>query len=71
MEAVDVRQLNRSSPSCVNRSAQRTDFFHGLLDLPTEVYGLRLVADPARKPHEKGSPTSPDVGRRLEDRPGG
>ena len=33
MEAVGVRRFNRSSPSCVNRSAQRTDFFHGLLKL--------------------------------------
>ena len=31
METGGVRRLNRSSPSCLNRPAQRTDFFHGLL----------------------------------------
>ena len=31
MEPDDVRRLNRSSPSRLNSSAQRTDFFHGLL----------------------------------------
>ena len=28
-----ARRLNRSSPSCLNREAQRTDFFHGMLNL--------------------------------------
>ena len=31
METGGVRRLNRSSPSCLNTPAQRTDFFHGLL----------------------------------------
>ena len=31
METGGIRRLNRSSPSCLNRPAQRTDFFHGLL----------------------------------------
>ena len=31
MDAGGAGQLNRSSPSCLNRPAQRTAFFHGLL----------------------------------------
>ena len=31
MDASGAGRLNRSSPSCLNRSAQRIDFFHGLL----------------------------------------
>ena len=31
MDAGGAGRLNRSSPSCLNRSAQRIDFFHGLL----------------------------------------
>ena len=31
METGGVRRLNRSSPNRLNRPAQRTDFFHGLL----------------------------------------
>ena len=31
MDAGGAGRLNRSSPSCLNRPAQRTDFFHGLL----------------------------------------
>ena len=31
MDASGSGRLNRSSPSCLNRSAQRIDFFHGLL----------------------------------------
>ena len=34
MDASGAGRLNRSSPSCLNRSAQRIDFFHGLLALP-------------------------------------
>ena len=30
MDAGGAGRLNRSSPSCLNRPAQRTDFFHGL-----------------------------------------
>ena len=30
-------RLNRSSPSCLNRSAQRIDFYHGLLALLASV----------------------------------
>ena len=30
MDAGGAGRLNRSSPSCLNRSAQRIDFFHGL-----------------------------------------
>ena len=33
MDSGGLRRLNRSSPSCLSRSAQRTDFFHGLLGL--------------------------------------
>ena len=32
MDASGAGRRNRSSPSCLNRSAQRIDFFHGLLD---------------------------------------
>ena len=32
MDASGTGRLNRSSPSCLNRSAQRIDFFHGLID---------------------------------------
>ena len=32
MDAGGAGRLNRSSPSCLNRSAQRIDFFHGLLE---------------------------------------
>ena len=35
MDADGARRLNRSSPSCLNSGAQRTDFFHGLLYLPS------------------------------------
>ena len=31
MDASGAGRLNRLSPSCLNRSAQRIDFFHGLL----------------------------------------
>ena len=31
MDTNGARRLNRSSPSCLNRPAQQTDFFHGLL----------------------------------------
>ena len=31
MDAGGAGRLNHSSPSCLNRPAQRTDFFHGLL----------------------------------------
>ena len=34
MDASGAGRLNRSSPSCLNRSAQRIDFFHGLIMLP-------------------------------------
>ena len=40
METAGVRRLNRSSPSCLNTPAQRTDFFHGL-----------LVSYPSSAPH--------------------
>ena len=33
MDASGAGRLNRSSPSCLNRSAQRIDFFHGLICL--------------------------------------
>ena len=31
MDTDGARRLNRSSPSCLNSGAQRTDFFHGLI----------------------------------------
>ena len=33
MDASGAGRLNRSSPSCLNRSAQRIDFFHGLITI--------------------------------------
>ena len=33
MDPDGARRLNRSSPSCLNSGAQRTDFFHGLFSL--------------------------------------
>ena len=36
MDAGGAGRLNRSSPSCLNRPAQRTDFFHGLLKVALE-----------------------------------
>ena len=46
MDAGGAGRLNRSSPSCLNRSAQRTDFFHGL---------LRPVSTPRKTPGEGAS----------------
>ena len=37
METGGVRRPNRSSPSCLNRPAQRTDFFHELIRMPNPV----------------------------------
>ena len=34
MDPDGARRLNRSSPSCLNSGAQRTDFFHGLQGIP-------------------------------------
>ena len=43
METGGVRRLNRSSPSCLNTPAQRTDFFHGLLGGEMETGGVRRL----------------------------
>ena len=40
MDPDGARRLNRSSPSCLNSGAQRTDFFHGL---PRRTGGMRLL----------------------------
>ena len=49
MDAGGAGRLNRSSPSCLNRPAQRTAFFHGLLSVyfNTNVVGT-LLAKPGR-----------------------
>ena len=47
MDASGAGRLNRSSPSCLNRSAQRIDFFHGLL---RTVVDIRLPTAPRRNP---------------------
>ena len=39
MDPDGARRLNRSSPSCLNSGAQRTDFFHGLLIRVQENWG--------------------------------
>ena len=41
METGGVRRLNRSSPSCLNTPAQRTDFFHGLVGEADSACGRR------------------------------
>ncbi len=46
MDVGGAGRLNRSSPSCLNRPAQRTAFFHGL---PENV----LVAKPSARPHRQ------------------
>ena len=46
METGGVRRLNRSSPSCLNGPAQRTDFFHGLLTRGHAARTPCLIAAP-------------------------
>ena len=52
MDASGAGRLNRSSPSCLNRSAQRIDFFHGLLVESIVELGkhgdYRLINQPRR-----------------------
>ena len=43
MDAGGAGRLNRSSPSCLNRPAQRTDFFHGLQGGETAFGGSEAV----------------------------
>ena len=49
MDAGGAGRLNRSSPSCLNRPAQRTAFFHGLLEgvegLADAVRGLKTATN--------------------------
>ena len=40
METGGVRRLNRSSPSCLNTPAQRTDFLHGLQVVLCVLFGF-------------------------------
>ena len=40
MDTDGARRLNRSSPSCLNSGAQRTDFFHGLLVICKRINDL-------------------------------
>ena len=42
MDTDGARRLNRSSPSCLNRPAQQTDFFHGLLTALDKPYGFHV-----------------------------
>ena len=44
MDASGAGRLNRSSPSCLNRSAQRIDFFHGLLKVGYVVHRTSAIA---------------------------
>ena len=46
MDPDGARRLNRSSPSCLNSGAQRTDFFHGLLGLLCRLLPLLRAAFP-------------------------
>ena len=43
MDTDGARRLNRSSPSCLNSGAQRTDFFHGLLTLSGSHHDTSLM----------------------------
>ena len=43
MDAGGAGRLNRSSPSCLNRPAQRTAFFHGLLTASERVQRLQTA----------------------------
>ena len=45
MDAGGAGRLNRSSPSCLNRSAQRIDFFHGLLRARPEASGAHETVE--------------------------
>ena len=54
MDAGGAGRLNRSSPSCLNRPAQRTAFFHGLLNILRReallcADGPRPALPPARR----------------------
>ena len=55
MDAGGAGRLNRSSPSCLNRPAQRTAFFHGLLAMtmwPAARSRSGLVGRPTSAPTE-------------------
>ena len=47
MDTDGARRLNRSSPSCLNSGAQRTDFFHGLLGsiIISDKNGQKFIID--------------------------
>ena len=45
MDAGGAGRLNRSSPSCLNRPAQRTAFFHGLSGADMSVDGRRSAGN--------------------------
>ena len=66
METGGDRRLNRSSPSCLNTPAQRTDFFHGLLggDVARliEPLGLSFTEAVGRLVRHKPAPTEPTTG---------
>ena len=47
MDTNGARRLNRSSPSCLNRPAQQTDFFHGLIEetfSDGRIHGLLVLS---------------------------
>ena len=61
MDAGGAGRLNRSSPSCLNRPAQRTAFFHGLLNSRLPDGSMCACR------HVPQSPT-PRIGRRPDPR---
>ena len=48
MDTDGARRLNRSSPSCLNSGAQRTDFFHGLLEQSLKAIRAKLNLTPTK-----------------------
>ena len=73
MDAGGAGRLNRSSPSCLNRPAQRTAFFHGLLTKTIQGRGSRggercgchgvrpRLRRPRRSNPPRSSATSPEL----------
>ena len=49
MDTDGARRLNRSSPSCLNSGAQRTDFFHGLLTADVHFPGRAITFSVPRR----------------------
>ena len=68
MDTDGARRLNHSSPSCLSRRAQRTDFFHGLLRAGAGVAAVLLVwpVDAQQQPSDGGLELSAQVVQQVE-----